>query len=134
MGQDITPENPSALVQRFLVLTQERDLPAAQALLAPGFVMCFPGGATMHRLEELVQWARQRYQRAAKTYERTDSCTADGRTVVYWMGTLHGTWLDGTPFAGIRFIDRFELADGRIQRQDVWNDMAEVKGAQGRAA
>jgi hypothetical protein len=42
------------------------------------------------------------------------------------MGTLHGVWLDGTPFEGIRFIDRFELADGRIQRQDVWNDMAEV--------
>ena len=127
MGQETMTEDPAALVQRFLGLMQERDLPAAQALLAPGFEMCFPGGATMHRLEELVQWARQRYQRAAKTYERTDCCTTDGRTVVYWMGTLHGVWLDGTPFEGIRFIDRFELADGRIQRQDVWNDMAELR-------
>ena len=126
MSQGMTTEQPEALVQRFLILMQERDLPAAQALLAPGFVMCFPGGATMHRLEDLVQWARQRYQRAAKTYERTDSCTTDGRTVVYWMGTLQGVWLDGTPFEGIRFIDRFELAEGRIQRQDVWNDMAEA--------
>ena len=86
------------------------------------------------REQRVVQWARQRYQRAAKTYDRTDVCMVDGRTVVYWMGTLHGTWLDGTPFAGIRFIDRFELADGRIQRQDVWNDMAEAKARQDTAA
>ena len=28
-------------------------------------------------------------------------------------------------FEGIRFVDRFEVAGGRITRQDVWNDLAE---------
>ncbi len=39
---------------------------------------------------------------------------------------LAGEWPDGTPFDGIRFIDRFELADGKLARQEVWNDLAEA--------
>jgi len=35
--------------------------------------------------------------------------------------------LDGRPFEGIRFIDRFEIQDGLIVKQDVWNDMGEYK-------
>ncbi|MDO7593790.1 MAG: hypothetical protein MUQ90_00250, partial [Burkholderiaceae bacterium] len=50
----------------------------------------------------------------------TDSCT-----VVYARGTLSGNWLDGEPFSGIRFIDRFEVVDGLLVRQDVWNDIGE---------
>jgi hypothetical protein len=38
---------------------------------------------------------------------------------------LQGTWLQGAPFEGIRFIDRMEVRDGLITRQDVWNDLAE---------
>ena len=33
----------------------------------------------------------------------------------------------GACFEGIRFIDRFEVIDGKITKQDVWNDMAEVR-------
>ncbi len=47
--------------------------------------------------------------------------------MVYCTGTLEGQWLDGSAFAGIRFIDRFEVEAGRIVRQDVWNDLAEVR-------
>ena len=49
---------------------------------------------------------------------------ADG-TVVHVQGTLHGQWPDGTDFDGIRFIDRFLVVDGRLARQEVWNDLAE---------
>jgi hypothetical protein len=35
-------------------------------------------------------------------------------------------WLDGSAFEGVRFLDRFDVRDGRIQRQDVWNDLALV--------
>ena len=38
-------------------------------------------------------------------------------------GTLHGEWLDGSRFEGIRFVDLFDLRDGRIWRQQVWNDI-----------
>ena len=36
---------------------------------------------------------------------------------------------DGTPYSGIRFIDRFTVRDGKLVDQNVWNDMAEVLGA-----
>lgn len=32
-------------------------------------------------------------------------------------------------YAGIRFIDRFTVRDGKLVDQNVWNDMAEVLGA-----
>lgn len=126
-GTDTLALASTALVREFLGLMQARKLGAAQALLAPGFVMRFPGGAAMHRLEELVQWASARYRSAAKDYERLDVCTSGERITVVCSGTLHGVWLDGTPFAGIRFIDRFDIMEGLIQQQDVWNDLAEVR-------
>lgn len=114
----------SALVRAFLDRMQERDLAAAEQMLAPGFQMTFPGAAPMQRLPQLVEWSRSRYRNVAKDYERFDeSWTGDG-AVVYCFGNLHGTWLDGTTFKWIRFIDRFEVSDGLISRQDVWNDMA----------
>lgn len=117
----------SALVQRFLETMQARDLPAAQQMLAPGFEMRFPGAEPMQRLEQLVEWGKGRYLRVGKVYERFDESWGDEATVVYCSGTLYGTWLDGSAFEGIRFIDRFEIVDGLIVRQDVWNDLAEVR-------
>jgi multidrug efflux pump subunit AcrB len=39
---------------------------------------------------------------------------------------------DGTPFEGIRFVDRFAMTpDGRIAEQDVWNDLGEAILARG---
>ena len=117
-------------VRNFLSAMEQRDLPAAKAMLAPGFVMLFPGGARMTALEELVEWAAQRFRRARKTYERFDVAPgADGASIVYCFGTLHGEALSGKSFAGIRFIDRFTVAGGLIRDQMVWNDMAEMLGA-----
>ena len=118
------------IVHDFLSAMEQRDLPAAKAMLAPGFVMLFPGGVRMTALEELVAWAAQRYRSARKNYERFDVASgADGESVVYCFGTLHGELLSGEAFAGIRFIDRFTVAGGLIQDQMVWNDMAELLGA-----
>ena len=118
--------NASEMVRQFLALMQGRDLKAATALLAPGFEMHFPGHPAMHALDELVSWAKNRYSSIAKDYQRFDENWADGFTVVYCSGTLRGVWLDGSSFEGVRFIDRFEIADGKIRRQDVWNDLAET--------
>jgi phenylpyruvate tautomerase PptA (4-oxalocrotonate tautomerase family) len=119
--------DPKALVRGFLSAMEARDLDAARAMLAPGFAMTFPGDARMETLEELIAWSKPRYARVAKTYDRFDAAQDGGTAIVYCFGTLSGEWLDGTPFEGIRFIDRFEIRDGRLTRQDVWNDMAEVR-------
>ena len=117
--------DPAALVRAYLDAMEARDLPAAQAMLTEDFTMTFPGGAPLRTLQELIDWAAPRYRFVTKTYEGFDTC---GDTV-YCRGTLSGEWPDGTAFSGIRFVDRFELRAGRIARQDVWNDIAEVRAA-----
>lgn len=119
--------DPTALVRAFLDAMGARDLDRARAMLAPGFAMTFPGDARLTTLDDLVAWSAPRYARVAKTYDRFDALQAGDTAIVYCFGTLSGAWCDGSPFAGIRFIDRFEIEDGRLTRQDVWNDMAEVR-------
>ena len=100
----------SELVKTFLETMEARDLAGARAMLAPGFAMTFPSGARFATLEELVAWARPRYQWVRKRYDRFDEVPgAGGESVVYCHGTLHGVWPDGTAFEGIRFIDRFAI-------------------------
>ena len=89
--------------------------------------MRFPGAAPMTTLDELIEWSRPRYRFVKKVIEGVDLAAAPGPSIVYVTGTLYGEWPDGTPFEGIRFIDRFELTDGLITRQDVWNDIAEER-------
>jgi limonene-1,2-epoxide hydrolase len=112
------------VVRSFLAAMERRDLDAAREHLAPGFAMTFPGGVRMTALEELVAWARPRYRSIGKSYERFD--LADGG-VLWCFGTLAGEFPDGGRFEGVCFVDRFELSGGRIVRQDVWNDLCEVR-------
>jgi 4-oxalocrotonate tautomerase family enzyme len=121
--------DPAATVRSFLDAMEARDLDTAETLLGKGFVMTFPGAAPMKTLQELIDWARPRYHFVKKTYEGFDVANTEGGPVVYCRGWLSGEWPDGSGFANIRFIDRFELTDGKITRQDVWNDIAEVKAS-----
>lgn len=115
--------DPAGIVRAYLSAMEARDLDTAQSMLAAGFTMTFPGTAPMTTLQELIDWSAPRYRFVKKTYKTFDT-TGDGR-IVYCNGTLFGEWPDGTPFDGIRFIDRFEIEGGLITRQDVWNDMGE---------
>ena len=125
-GGPVLPE-ASQLVAQFLECMAARNFQAAQAFLAPSFEMVFPGGETMHQLTELLSWAAPRYQKVGKTKMHFDESWQSDKTVVYCRGMLNGVWLDGTEFKDIRFIDRFEVVKGKLQRQDVWNDLAEMR-------
>ena len=125
-GGPVLPE-ASQLVAQFLECMAARNFEAAQAFLAPSFEMVFPGGETMHQLTELLSWAAPRYQKVGKTKMHFDESWQSNKTVVYCRGMLNGVWLDGTEFKDIRFIDRFEVVKGTLQRQDVWNDLAEMR-------
>ncbi|SDD18280.1 tautomerase family protein [Ruegeria marina] len=121
--------DPAEVVRRYLAAMEARDLDTARAMQGDGFLMQFPGTGPMTELSDLVAWAAPRYRFVTKTYDGFDAMPgAADAAVVYCYGTLSGEWLDGSAFSGIRFIDRFELVAGRITRQDVWNDMAEVRG------
>jgi limonene-1,2-epoxide hydrolase len=121
---------PRDVVAAFLAALEARELPAAAAWLAPGATMTFPGGQSFVDLPALVAWSRARYRFVRKTYECTEELPVDARgiTVVYCRGTLAGEWPDGAAFAGVRFVDRFEVDDaGRIVDQQVWNDLGEAR-------
>jgi hypothetical protein len=113
-------------VRLFLEAMQQRDLASARQFLAPEFEMVFPGNVRLRSLEDLVAWGGTRYQKIGKTYERFDEVQLGELSIVYCFGSLSGVWLNGGPFEGIRFIDRFEIRSGLFTRQDVWNDLAEA--------
>jgi len=120
--------DPVEVVRRYLGHMQTREIESADAMLAEGFEMQFPAAPKMTKLSELIEWAKPRYRFVEKTYEGFESMQSPGEeAIVYCRGSLNGEWLDGSTFEGIRFIDRFEIIDGKITRQDVWNDMAEVR-------
>ena len=121
------PQDPVALVRHFLGEMQQRNLDAARDCLHPDFAMTFPGNATFSRLEELVEWARPRYQDIGKHIERCEAAAPEsGRDVVWCFGTLYGHWPSGDAFDGIRFVDRFTISGGLLITQQVWNDLAET--------
>jgi phenylpyruvate tautomerase PptA (4-oxalocrotonate tautomerase family) len=115
--------SPVETVKAFLAAMEARDLAAAKSFLADGFRMVFPGDAEFTILEELVAWSRPRYRFVKKSYEGFDECFGEAGMTVYSFGTLSGEWPDGTPFDGIRFIDRFTVEGGKLADQRVWNDM-----------
>jgi hypothetical protein len=119
-----------ARVRAYLAAMEARDLPAASAMLAPGFAMVFPGNNRFTALAELVAWAKPRYRFVRKLYQRFDAAPAQDGVAVTCFGTLQGEWPDGTAFSGVRFCDWFLVgADGRLVRQEVWNDLAELARA-----
>ncbi len=122
-----TINNDAERVRAFLTAMEARQLPDAQALLAPGAVMQFPDAPPMYRLSDLVAWAKTRYRHVRKTFHAFDTMVTDNHSVVVCHGELSVVWLDGSTFYGVRFIDRFELTDGLITRQDVWNDLALIR-------
>lgn len=128
-GRSRSPGAPvpgaSAVVRDYLAAMEARDLPRAEAHLHEDFSMTFPSGRTMTSLRDLIEWSKTRYSDVGKTFTGFDEAFYEDRAIVWCRGTLHGKWVDGTPFEGIRFTDRFELVAGRILRQEVWNDLSE---------
>ena len=116
---------PVEVVRAFLAALQARDVQTAQRLLAPNARIVVPGGRVVGSVREIVANSSARYRAIGKDIERFDVVASADRVVVYCLGTLRGAWPDGTAFHGIRFVDRFELRDGRIVLQEVWNDAAE---------
>lgn len=117
---------PDSIVKSYLSAMEARDLDTAQSLLGSGFEMTFPGNRQFTQLQELIDWSKTRYLNVRKTFEHFDVSGSDAGAVVFCTGTLSGTWLDGSEFSGIRFVDRFVVHEGKIVKQEVWNDLGEV--------
>ena len=121
----IAPIPPAELCLDFLAKMEARDLDGAKELIGSDFRMTFPGPKSFTSFDDLLAWAAPRYRKIAKKIDRIEEAPLGETVAVYISGTLFGERPDGTPFEGIRFIDRFDVRWGLIETQDVWNDMGE---------
>jgi hypothetical protein len=122
----MSPQDVITLIDHFLALVARRNLGEARRYLAPGARIVFPPGRSFASLDEMAAGMQARYQHIDKVRQRWDIWEReDGDTVVYSTGTLFGVNLHGVPFSDVRYLDRFELRDGLIVLQEVWNDLAE---------
>ena len=113
------------IVREYLLALEVRELEKAEQMMAPGATIIFPGGRQYASQGEMVETARRRYQWVRKEIERVDIFEQSAVFLVYVLGHLYGVNSHGVPFSNVRFVDRFEICDGLIQKQEVWNDLAE---------
>jgi ketosteroid isomerase-like protein len=114
-----------ASVEEFLLATAERRLADSVEHLAEAVEFVYPNG-TFHDLGEVFAAGERRYRWIRKRHVSWDVVDkGEGTTVVVSAGTLHGENNAGVPFDGVRYVDRITYRDGKIVRQEVWNDLAE---------
>ena len=114
------------IVRTYLRLVEERHLDEAGRYLAPEAEIIFPGGRRFDDLDAQVAAAAGRYRSIRKVFEGFDVIGTGESIVVYAFGELEGEDMAGRRFAGVRFIDRFEMREGLITNHRVWNDLAEA--------
>ncbi|MFC4257676.1 nuclear transport factor 2 family protein [Marinobacter lacisalsi] len=113
------------IVSNFLEASMTPDPELAATFMAPDVKITFTGGREMADPQAITAFNKGRYAWVKKALGTFDWTEHEDHTVVYSNGTLYGEWPDGRPFSGNRYLDRFEVRNGRIVRMDVWNDSAE---------
>jgi len=119
--------NAKHIVEEFLRIIMIPDPVAARAFVSPQLRIRFTGAREMKDPTECSAFNASRYKWVKKKFEQTDVVAGgnDDEAIVYNIGTLYGEWLDGTPFEGNRYVDRYVVKNGLIVQMDVWNDSAE---------
>jgi ketosteroid isomerase-like protein len=121
---DTLPEE-ARIVRDFLDASMKPDPELAATFMADPVDITFTGGRKFTHPSGPTGFNAMRYKWVKKRMDRFDVAEGADGTVVYSVGTLYGEWPDGTPFEGNRYVDRFEVKDGKIVKMDVWNDSAE---------
>ncbi|ALM85624.1 nuclear transport factor 2 family protein [Bordetella sp. N] len=120
-------DDPGAIVDTYLTILMKPDPDGARRYVAPDLRIRFTGGRAMRDPAECAAFNKSRYAWVKKRFEATEvvAGATPAHAVVYNRGTLYGEWLDGTPFEGNRYVDRYVVQHGLITQMDVWNDSAE---------
>jgi ketosteroid isomerase-like protein len=113
------------IVRDYLDASMKPDPEKAATYVSEDVVITFTGGRRFDHPSGPTRFNAMRYKWVKKKMDRFDVSESETGTVVYSVGTLYGEWPDGTPFEGNRYIDRFEVENGKITKMDVWNDSAE---------
>ena len=119
--------NAKHIVEEFLRIIMIPDPVSARAFVSPQLRIRFTGAREMKDPTECSAFNASRYKWVKKKFVQTDVVAggSEEEAIVYNIGTLYGEWLDGTPFEGNRYVDRYVVKHGLIVQMDVWNDSAE---------
>ena len=119
--------NAKHIVEEFLRIIMIPDPVGARAFVSPQLRIRFTGAREMKDPTECSAFNASRYKWVKKKFQQTDVVAggSDDEAIVYNIGTLYGEWLDGTPFEGNRYVDRYVVKHGLIVQMEVWNDSAE---------
>ncbi len=127
MDEQTAKDTAKDVVRAYLEAMAERKLDQARECLAEDVEIVFPGALRTGDLAAVVEQGRSRYTAVKKHYRDPEAyAMADGSVRVIQQGTLYGVTLKGARFDGIRYVDLFVVRDGRIVRQEVYNDVAET--------
>jgi len=113
------------IVSNFLAASMAPDPVKAATYMADDVVITFTGKRVMPNAHHITAFNGARYAWVKKSIGQYDWVQKEDHDIVYSNGTLYGEWPDGRAFAGNRYLDRYEVRDGKITRMDVWNDSAE---------
>lgn len=113
------------LVETFLDYSMKPDPETAATYMSDDVKITFTGGREMPDAYAITAFNGGRYNWVKKELGQFDAADNGDYVTVYSNGTLYGEWKDGRSFANNRYLDRFEVRDGKITRMDVWNDSAE---------
>ena len=107
------------IVEEYLRLHMIPDPDSARQFCAPNLEIRFTGNRLMHDPAEATAFNRARYKWVKKKFGPTHVAegASDEETVVYQTGTLYGEWLDGTPFEGNRYVDRYYVSHSALSFQ-----------------
>lgn len=118
-------EKAVEVVSGFLAASMAPDAALAATYMHPEVKITFTGGREFPTTEHITAFNGSRYKWVKKSIGEYDCADRGDCVIVYSNGTLYGEWPDGRPFTGNRYLDRFEVRDGKIIKMDVWNDSAE---------
>ncbi|MBL8644439.1 MAG: nuclear transport factor 2 family protein [Rhodospirillaceae bacterium] len=118
---------PTEVVKAFLAAMSRRDFAGMEALMAPGFRMTVTGGEVYTHPKDFAAASGKRQKSARKTTDHYDEIATPDGGIVYSIGSMAGEWNTGAAYAGIRYIDRFEIENGKIRDMQVFSDMAEFR-------
>lgn len=118
-------EQARNVVENYLDASMAPDPVRAFTYMSADVDITFTGATKFKHPSEATEYNAKRYKWVKKRLGHMDACLHDGVIVVYSFGTLFGEWPDGELFEDNRYIDRFELRDGKIVKMDVLNDSAE---------
>ena len=113
------------IVSNFLEASMAPDPVRAATFMSEDVKITFTGGRIMPDPLAITAFNGSRYAWVKKALGNFDWMDRGDHRVVYSIGTLYGEWPYGRSFSGNRYLDRFEVRNGKITRMDVWNDSAE---------